>query len=149
MSNTISSRFKLYLAHKSLSQREIASMCGLTPATVSRFCSGKAIQSDKLQQLLNVCDDLSLEYLFFGYGEMFKKDCGTYNIVQGDTIINNSGDSILDKSVSVRNGSGSVGVGAEEDPRKVAELQRIIAQKDKVISERDRMISDLLSRVKG
>ena len=67
------------------------------------FCSGGAITSDRLQRILHVCDDLSLEWFFFGTGDMFRSRGGdtTYNYGKyaGADIVRDKG--VMVKSDSV------------------------------------------------
>lgn len=128
-------RFLQYIHTKKLSQRKLSELSCVSASTVSRFCSGLSIVSDKLLKLLQVCDDLSLEWLFYGSGEMLRRGEGsTYNVgtfagadaVSKDSVV--VGDS---KGACVQQGSS------------FADLQKLLLEKDRVISERDRTISEL------
>ena len=62
-------RFLRYLRFKKLSQKKLCELSSVPQATVSRFCNGNGIMSDALLKMLQVCDDLSLEWFFYGTGE--------------------------------------------------------------------------------
>ena len=125
-----------------MGQQELASESGVSQATISRFCSGGAITSDKLLRLLHVCDDLSLYWLFFGTGEMFRKDCNNTVINMG-AFAGSKVDS--EDSVILGDSSGS-DVSRQDSDRLLVLLTRkdeIIAKKDVIISERDETIKHL------
>ena len=129
-------RFVVYLKSKGLSQKEISELSCVSAATVSRFCSGSPITSDKLLRLLQVCDDLSLEWLFFGTGDMVRsRSCDSYTFNMGSY----SGSDISnDHSVNIRSSPGAqVGALTRKD------VDLLLAEKDRVISERDVTIGKL------
>ena len=129
-------RFVVYLKSKGLSQKEISELSCVSAATVSRFCSGSPISSDKLLRLLQVCDDLSLEWLFFGTGDMVRsRSCDSYTFNMGSF----SGSDIShDHSVNIRSSPGAqVGALSRTD------VDLLLAEKDRVISERDATIGRL------
>ena len=142
-------RFLRYLRFKKLSQKKLCELSSVPQATVSRFCNGNAIMSDALLRLLQVCDDLSLEWFFYGTGEMIRSRCG-------NSVTNNYGayagaDVVNDKGVLVKDSRG-VRVSPAGDIELmgiIAEKDRIILQKDTLISERDRTISELYQLVGG
>ena len=129
-------RFVTYLKAKGISQKEISDLSSVSAATVSRFCAGSPILSDKLLRLLQVCDDLSLDWLFFGTGDMIRsRSCASYTFNMGSY----SGSEIShDHSVNIRSSPGAQ-VGALS--RKDVDLQ--LAEKDRVISDRDMTIGKL------
>ena len=129
-------RFVAYLKFKELSQKDVSSLSCVSAATVSRFCSGSPIASDKLLRLLQVCDDLSLEWFFFGTGEMLRRrDCDSYTFNMGSF---SGSDLSTDKSVSVHSSPGArVGEFMDKD------FGALLAEKDRVISERDATIGRL------
>lgn len=129
-------RFVVYLKSKGISQKEISELSCVSAATVSRFCSGSPISSDKLLRLLQVCDDLSLEWLFFGTGDMVRsRSCDSYTFNMGSF----SGSDIShDHSVNIRSSPGAqVGALSRKD------VDLLLAEKDRVISERDATIGRL------
>lgn len=129
-------RFVIYLKSKGLSQKEISELSCVSTATVSRFCSGSPISSDKLLRLLQVCDDLSLDWLFFGTGDMVRsRTCDSYTFNMGSF----SGSDIShDHSVNIRSSPGAqVGALSRMD------VDLLLAEKDRVISERDATIGKL------
>lgn len=115
-------RFKKYLAFSGISQKEIASLSGLSEMQVSRFCSNGAISVDNLVKLLLACDDLNLEYLFFGYGSILKEDKTTNYIdnSQHGTVGSNS--FVMKESAINTN------------------YAALLLEKDKIISQRDATI---------
>lgn len=143
-------RFLQYIRLKGLSQRRLSDLSCVSVSTISRFCSGGTISSDKLQKLLQVCDDLSLEWLFFDSGSMMRSRGGmTVNMgaYAGADVLN-------DESVTVRDSSGvhversASGVRSEA----LAAKDAVIAERDRVISERDATIGrlqELLLSVSG
>lgn len=129
-------RFVVYLKSKGLSQKEISELSCVSAATVSRFCSGSPISSDKLLRLLQVCDDLSLDWFFFGTGDMVRsRSCDSYTFNMGSF----SGSDIShDHSVNIRSSPGAqVGALSRKD------VDLLLAEKDRVISERDATIGKL------
>ena len=141
-------RFATYLEYKRLSVRKVSELSCVSASTISRFCAGKEIGSDKLLKILQVCDDLSLEWFFYGTGEMIRS-CGEGVTVNMGTFagadVNNS-DGVL------VNGSRQVSVkpeGVRYYQKMLEEKDRVIASKDRVISERDSMIRDLLDKISG
>ena len=130
------SRFLQYLRVKGISQRSLSESSHVSASTVSRFCAGQPIGSDKLFSLLQVCDDLSLEWLFFGIGEMFRgKDSGSVNIGQFA-----GSDMSSDHSVRVINSRGARVVTPKN---RDCDLLELLQEKDAVISDRDQTISRL------
>lgn len=129
-------RFVIYLKSKGLSQKEISELSCVSAATVSRFCSGSPISSDKLLRLLQVCDDLSLDWLFFGTGDMVRsRTCDSYTFNMGSF----SGSDIShDHSVNIRSSPG-----AQVGSLSRMDVDLLLAEKDRVISERDATIGKL------
>ena len=132
---------------KNLSQKKISDLSCVSTSTVSRFCQGESIGSFFLQKILHVCDDLSLEWLFYGSGEMFRSREGG--------VVNNYGafagsDFISDGGVQVKNSTGvTVGKPVRQDvDALLREKDALILEKDRVISERDNTIRELLLRIK-
>ena len=134
-------RLAEYLRFKGISQKKISKLSCVSESTISRFCAGGIITSDKLLRLLQVCDDLSLEWFFYETGEMIRR--------RGGDVTNNFGmyaGSVSGSSTNIH-GSRNVRVNAVCDLRyseMVMEKDRIILEKDKVIGERDATISRLL-----
>ncbi len=125
-------RFLQYLRVKGISQKTISSLAGVQTSLVSRFCSGGNINSDSLLRLVQACDDLSLYWLFFGSGEMFRSHAGT--------VINNhgtiAGSDLSQDTVNITN-SENISVGDSVN----AELFNLLHKKDLLISEKDSVIS--------
>lgn len=138
-------RFVQYLAVKKLTIRALSDLSGISVSTISRFCTGKEIGSGKLLRMLQVCDDLSLEWFFYGTGEMIRKcDSITYNLGQyaGADVTNK--DSVMingSRQVKVQTGSPDYYV------KMLAEKDKMIASRDAIISQRDKTISDLISKL--
>ena len=146
-------RFSQYLRFKGVSLRSLSGLTCISSSTISRFCNGEAIGSDKLLRLLQACDDLSLEWLFYGTGEMIRRQGQTvYNVGTYAGADMSSGDSVSvngSSRVSVRQG----GVGMEallaEKDRIITEKDRVIAERDRAISGRDMMIAKLQETISG
>lgn len=139
-------RFYLYLRYKGLTQKQVSELSGIVESVISRFCHGGIITSDKLQRLLDVCDDLSLEWLFYNSGEMIRKCDGNITYNMGAFA---GADVVTDGSTQVKNCPGAK-VGARQIKDYVAALDekdRIISEKDAIISERDRTIGELQKRL--
>ena len=139
----IGGRLSLYLRTKGVSQRKLARLSGVSVSIVSRFCNGMVITSDKLFRLLEHCDDLSLDWLLFGAGEMTRQtDNAAYRVSQGAGADFSGNGSVLVKNsngVKVLSPSSTQGTLISL----LAEKDRIIADKDRVIGERDEMIRRL------
>lgn len=140
-------RFADYLRFKKLSQRKISELSGVAESTVSRFCGGGVISSEKLQKILWACEDLSLEWFFYGTGEMLRSQ---------KTSMTNIGafagaEVLTDKAVMVKYSKGVRldGPVSKEILAFLAEKDRIILEKDKVISERDGTIMELYNLLNG
>jgi len=117
---SINKRVAQYLRLKDITLRQLSAMSGVSGSTISRFCNGGAISSNHLQHILQVCDDLSLDWLFYGKGPMLKSEAGTEAIPGEDTLLMEA----------------------------LAEKDRVISERDKVISERDQTIRELLRHVR-
>ena len=128
-------RFSQYLRLKGVSYRSLAELSCVSLSSISRFCTGTPISSDKLLKLLQCCDDLSLEWLFYGTGEMIRagKNNNTFNVgaFAGSEI--SSGDSVFVKNAT--------GVHVERGESRT--LLELVAEKDRIISERDATITEL------
>lgn len=143
----IHERFNAYLQAKGFTQRSISKLSCVNVATVNRFCSGNSIGSDSLVKILQVCDDLSLDFLFYGTGEMLRKFGG------GGNVTNNYGayagaDFQADDSVFVggsKNVRFQMGGYFKDLVKALADKDSVIAQRDRTISERDLHIRELLS----
>lgn len=133
------SRFLEYLRIKGLSQKKICQLSSVSESLLSRFCSGGAITSDRLQRILHVCDDLSLEWFFFGTGDMFRSRGGDTTYNYGKYA---GADIVRDKGVMVKSDNVHLGTNPSDDL--ISEKDRIILEKDKIISERDKTIGELL-----
>lgn len=137
-------RFSQYLRIKGLSMRRLSELSGVSVSVISRFCGGSSISTDKLLRLLQVCDDLSLEWLFYSTGEMIRKcDGATVNV--GSFA---GADVAQDNSVVVKNSNGvNVNPSSKENSLALVEKDRIILEKDRIISERDATIQELLKKL--
>lgn len=140
-------RFFVYLRSKGLSQRKVSDLSRVALSTVSRFCSGSSISSDSLLRLISVCDDLSLEWLFYSTGEMIRfRDGNTtmnFGTYAGADVVHGSKVSVKDSS-GVNVAQHSVGSDLSQI---ISERDRMIARLNDVISERDRTISALYKRL--
>ena len=113
---------------------------------VSRFCCGQSIASDKLLSILQVCDDLSLEWLFYGHGSMIRDSRVT---------VNNYGkyagaDVAKENSLFIKNPCCLPVQDIVSDQRYfslINEKDRIISEKDKLIVEKDATIQSLLAKL--
>lgn len=137
-------RFSEYLRLKNVSFRHLAMLTGINTSVISRFCSGGNISSEKLLRLIEACDDLSLEWLFFGSGRMIRS--------HGDTITYNNGQyagaDVATKGGVLVRGSDKVSVGGGNDKDAlISERDRTISQRDALIAEKDALIRDLLDRL--
>ena len=124
-------RFSLYLRMKDMTQKKLSELSCVPLSTVNRFCNGGVISSDKLLRMLQVCDDLSLEWLFFNTGEMVRSRDGTVVNVgsfAGAEIA--GGDAIVAKGANQ----------AVKPSSLPADVERMLREKDEVIAERDRTI---------
>ena len=138
-------RFVRYIGFKGLSQARLSELSCVPRSTVSRFCSGSPVSSDKLLRMLQVCDDLSLEWLFFGSGEMIRRSEGvTMNVgaFAGADVASGNG-------TVVKNSNGvNIGMGDSENlMRLLYEKDVVIAGKDKTIIEKDALIERLYRRI--
>lgn len=116
----------------------MASLSGLNEMQLSRFCSNNVITVKTLVKLLSACDDLSLDFLFFGYGEIFKS--------KGNTTINH-GDIHNDKSNTISDSAKTKHNPDTDMLRLLEEKEKLIAEKDRTISERDQTIGRLLQAI--
>lgn len=150
-------RFKQYLRIKVISQKEIAEQAGVSAMLVSRFCKTGSTSLANFCKLLSVCNDLSLDYLFFGVGSILREgrgvtvNCGS---VSGTFNNNSSGDNSLINQNStvgqdVKAGNISQDNDSSNKDKLIMEKDRIIAQKDKIISERDDTITRLTRSLHG
>ena len=142
----IHTRFKQYLGVKMLTQKEVAKMSELSENQVSRFCKDGSISVINLQKMLQVCGDLSLEYLFFGYGPMIKEQ-GNVTVNYGPT---NNHTQFDNGTMVVRSGNDNVSAQRgrcermkDGDGSAMSEKERIILMKDEIITRRDETISSL------
>lgn len=96
--------------------------------------------------MIQACDDLSLEWFFYGTGEMIRtRDSyvtNNYGVFSGSDIV-------TDDSVLVKNSQG-VRVnpaGNKSLLNALVDKDRIIVEKDRIISERDETIKQLISKL--
>ena len=139
-------RFSTYLHFKRLSQKRLSELSSVGQAVISRFCNGNAITSDKLLRLLQVCDDLSLEWLFYGSGEMIRS-CPSQTTINMGAFA--GADVVGDGGVQVKNANG-VNVSQGPDKRYldiISDKDKIISEKDRIIMEKDAVIQQLLKRL--
>lgn len=144
-------RFKQYLGVKMVTQKQVAKESGISISSMSHFMKTGAISLDNFRKIMQVCQDLSLDYLFYGYGPMMKESSGiTVNCGTNSGTINNN--SPKDNSVAVNNMSGrsKIQFQSELTPELMSLIQEkdhIIMEKDKVITKRDETISVLTGRL--
>lgn len=137
-------RFSQYLRTKGITQHKLSELSCVPASTISRFLSGRPVGSDSLVKLLQVCDDLSLEWLFFGSGQMFRsRDGVTVNMgaFAGADVASGGDLTMIRESpgAAVR-GSGEAYGGSFAS---LKEKDRVIAERDRAISERDALVSRL------
>lgn len=136
-------RFKKYLALRGITQKEMSTLSGVSEMSISRFCSNDKISVRTLVKLLSACDDLSLDYLFFGYGSILKKTEG--HTTNYGTINNNEQNDIIGDNAYVMK---TTTVNQDTYPRDlISEKDRIITECHRIISERDATISQLLEKL--
>lgn len=126
------SRFLEYLRFKGISQKRVSVLSGVTESTVSRFCCGQVISSDKLMKIIEPFTDLSLEWLFFGRGPMLRKVLVVDELE--DYVVQSES---MDKGVNQK--FDYVGLLRSKD--------LLILEKDRLISEKDRIILELLKKL--
>ncbi len=134
-------RFKKYLGLRQITQKEMASLSGLSEMQISRFCNNNIITVNALLKLLSACDDLSLDFLFFGYGSILKTKNSdvTYNY---GNIQNNHSEDISNNSIFTEDSSQKQKL---DFLQILHEKEKLLAEKDRIISERDATISRLLT----
>ncbi len=66
----IGKRFKAYLDHKEIGINQAGRDIGTSGAQISNIINGKKWGTDKLLSIINAYQDLSVEYLLLGKGEM-------------------------------------------------------------------------------
>ena len=117
-------RFLRYLQSKGMKQRTLSSVTGVSASIISRFCAGGTITSDKLAQLLSGCPDLSLDWLFFGVGPMYRQEVSS-DVVSGGSVLVKDAD-----RVTVANGDAD------------RSYMRIISERDAAITELTRSVNE-------
>ena len=136
-------RFKQYLGVKMISQKDIAMATGLTEGQVSRFCKNGTISLENFKKILFVCQDLSLEYFFYGTGPVIKPSCPEKSGNSINNVTHNySGSASLSK-MDIHQESGTHGVETENLLALISEKDKLIAAKDDTITKRDETISRL------
>lgn len=101
----MNTRLSIYLSVKHITQTRLATITGVSKSTLSHFLTGRPITSDKLLRIIQTCEDISLEWLFFGVGTMIKGDNdGAYlqtQISEKDRIISARDETILKKDAMI------------------------------------------------
>lgn len=64
--------FRTYLKFKGLGVNQAAKKLDFSGSQVSNICNGKNFGSDKLFKIINVFNDLNIEWLITGTGKMLK-----------------------------------------------------------------------------
>ena len=129
-------RFKQYLGVKMISQKDIAMAAGLTEGQVS-------ISLENFRKILFVCQDLSLEYFFYGTGPVIKPSCPENSGNSINNVTHNySGSASLSK-MNIHQESGAHGVETERLLALISEKDKLISAKDETITKRDETISRL------
>lgn len=131
-------RFKQYLGIKMLSQKEIARLSGLTENQVSRFCKDGNMTVDNLQKLLQVCNDISLEFLFFGDGDVLKKMSNSTSTESDSKNMDNK-----DLQFVPRDTARSMCWALSERDDTIGSRDNALTKRDATISARDETISEL------
>lgn len=86
-------RLKQYIEQKGMTVAYVEKMLGMSNGALSKpIKNHTAIGSDKLENILAFCPDLSLTWLFTGRGEMLNMDGYAPTLVSGEnaTIIENN-----------------------------------------------------------
>lgn len=137
-------RFSQYLRLKGISQHKLSELSCVPASTISRFLSGRPVGSDSLLKLLQVCDDLSLEWLFFGSGQMMRsRDGVTVNMgAFAGADVAPGGDLTMIRD-SPGAGVHGTGESLRESGSSLKEKDRVIAERDRAISERDALVTKL------
>lgn len=141
-------RFKKYLGLRQITQKEMASLSGISEMQISRFCNNNIITVKTLLKLLSACDDLSLDYLFFGYGEVLKQKAGDITVNYGSIHNNNNrNEGAGDNSIVIKTSSKDNFHSTDSATlhHLLNEKEKLIAEKDRIISERDATIGRLLA----
>ena len=78
-------RLKQYIEHKGMTVASVEKALGMSNGALSKPINNhKAIGSDKLENILAFCPDLSLTWLFTGRGEMLNMDGYAPTLVSGE-----------------------------------------------------------------
>ena len=146
-------RFFEYLRFKNVSQRSLSKLSGIAPSIISRFCAGNSISSDKLLRLLQVCDDLSLEWFFYGTGEMIRSCGNNTNIFNNGRYAGadfaRDGGVIVKGSEKVLVSSPGTVPGDRDFKDDIISLRdKTISERDSVIAAKDAYILELLGKLK-
>lgn len=118
-------------------------MSGLSEMQVSKFCKNGNITVKALLRLISACDDLSLDFLFFGYGEILKKKDGM--TINYGTVNNHEQNDIVGNNSTVI--KSTLQGGSIDSWELILEKDRIIQENYNVISLRDASISKLIEQI--
>ena len=117
--------------NKLLIFKKISSKSCLLYPRLKRWACRRRFIVKTLVKLLSACDDLSLDFLFFGYGEIIKSK-GNTTINYSD--IHNDKRNIIGDTVKTKNNPDT-------------DMLRLLEEKDRTISERDQTIGRLLQTI--
>ena len=118
--DNIGIRLSKYLTAINMNQVTVAELSGNSTATISRFCRGAPINSNKIETIIKALPDMNLEWLFFGNGPMTK------------------------------DGNLKSDIKEQDNPYMtiIMEKDRQIAARDSTISQRDKVICRLQEQLK-
>ncbi|MCL1625733.1 helix-turn-helix transcriptional regulator [Bacteroides caecicola] len=75
MESVVIERLRLYLKNKGIKNREVASFIGISETTLNNKLNGtRSLDLDTLLNIIIHFEDLSVEWLLRGSGDMFKPD---------------------------------------------------------------------------
>ncbi len=126
-------RLKQYIETKGMTIAHVEKTLGMSNGALSKpIKNHTAIGSDKLENILTFCPDLSLTWLFTGRGEMLNLDAYTPTTISGENAVmieNNLLKSMMiEKDITIREQAQEIGQLRE----RIAQLQR---EKGKDVSD--------------
>lgn len=132
---SIGQRFKTLLFKLDLNAKNLAKELNVAQSTISKFISEETLPSSKALIPLGEKLNVNINWLLFGYGEMFLNDDNSNNqkIINGDVSNAQIGDNNKNTTNSNNNSSTT----------EIEYLKKVIESKDAQLKDKERLISIL------
>ena len=136
----VKERLATYMKDSRLKVTALEKKAGISAGSLRQSAKPSA---DFIRRVLEVCPDLSAEWLMRGQGNMLKREAAPQHAQQ----VTVSGDNNFDGAPAINNGTFSTSPQSDRSAE-IALLRELLEEKDRALRDKERTIQILLGNLK-